>query len=157
MTDANCTQALGYDAETPDTITLTANASDVTVSGLTKALYWGNYTEGVPTLKYFEDRTSIENDYDWLYESAGDVRDAYLISNITELQLFNALANESGWTFDGNAVGLANSIVVNKGTVDEDFVDDTDTKEKTWTPIEIQRLRLRGLSTEQDTSYVDCM
>ena len=129
------TKAVGSTSTTPNGITLTENVSDITVDGLLKTLYWGTYTEDVPTLKYFEDRASIENDYDWLYESAGDERDAYLISNITELQLFNALANESGWTFDGNAVALTNSIDVNKGTVDKDFVDDTDTKEKTWTPI----------------------
>lgn len=131
----NCTNARGDASSIPTGVTLSDAVADVTVDGLSKALYWKNRIDAVPVLKYFEDRDSIENAYEWLYESAGDLRDAYLISNITELNLFNALANESGWTFDGNAVALANSITVNKGTVDKNFVDDTETNEKTWTPI----------------------
>jgi len=157
VTDDNCTQSRGYTVTEPETgVTLKESATELhnqsgTDLGFEKRVYWESRTDDVPALKYFENKTAIseENNYEWIYQSAGDERDSYLISNYKELVAFEKLVNEYKLTFEGDIVALSNSVTANKGIVDKDFVDSTSTKEKTWTPIGTRS----GISTTDGHSF----
>ena len=85
-------------------------AKDSTVLDFTT--YWVTRTGKVPALKFFAERSAIANDAMWLYVSAGNESDPYMLSNESEFTKFATLVNANGYSFKGKNLKLANNITV---------------------------------------------